>query len=73
VRDKIKAALQRLRAALAAGLRAVPGMVSLRDLLCFGGLGCVGYGLSLVSEPAAWCVVGAVLFWLSVRRLDGPA
>lgn len=39
----------------------------LRDVFVFGGVGMVGYGISLVSPPAAWVVVGLSFFWLGVR------
>ena len=41
--------------------------VDLRDLCVFGGIGMVGHGISLVSPPAAWVVVGLAFFWLGVR------
>ena len=63
MRERLKAA------ALFAGK-----LVDLRDLVSIAGLGCVGYGLSLVYVPAAWIAVGAALFWLAVRRrTDGAA
>lgn len=50
------ALLQKLRAA-----------VDLRDAFAFGGLAMVGYGLHAIYPPAAWIVVGAVLFWIGSR------
>ena len=38
----------------------------LRDMLLFGGLALVGYGLSMVSLPAAFIVPGAVLAGVSI-------
>lgn len=43
-------------------------LVDLRDLLAFGGLAMIGYGLALVYVPLAWLAVGAVLFWLGAGR-----
>ena len=45
----------------------VAAAIDLRDLLAFGGLGLVAYGLLAVYAPAAPIVVGAVLFWMGVR------
>lgn len=50
-----------------AGLKRLRSPVDLRDLMVFGGIGMVGYGISLVHPPAAWVVVGVSLFWLGVR------
>lgn len=41
--------------------------IDMRDVITFGGLGMLGYGLHLVCPPAAWVVVGCLLFWLGVR------
>ncbi len=54
-------------------LKALGGAVSLRDLTCFGGLACIGYGVGQVHEPAAWTVVGLLLFLISVGRVNGPS
>lgn len=59
------------RAALAlaaARVRRELAAIELRDVLCFGGLGCVAYGLAQVYVPAAWIVPGVALFWLGVKR-----
>lgn len=50
---------------LAAFVRA---QVDLRDVFCFGGLASVGAGVAQIHVPAALIVVGAVLFWLGVKR-----
>jgi hypothetical protein len=42
------------------------GWFDLSDLLIFGGLGLVGYGISLLSVPIAWIVVGMALFFLGI-------
>lgn len=42
-------------------------LVDLRDGFTFGGLALVGYGLHAIYPPAAFVVVGAVLFWIGVR------
>ncbi len=34
----------------------------LMDLIVFGGIGAIGYGVGKVNEPAAWIVVGVLLF-----------
>lgn len=36
-------------------------MIDLYDVLAIVGLGAMGYGLSMISVPAALCVVGGVL------------
>lgn len=43
----------------------VPDM---QDVLVFGGLASVCWGLAQVYPPAAWIVGGAVLFWLGIKR-----
>lgn len=43
-------------------------LLELRDVLAFGGLAMVGYGLALVYAPLAWIAVGAVLFWLAAGQ-----
>lgn len=43
------------------------GLVDLRDGFAFGGLALVGYGLYAVYPPAAFIVVGAVLFWMGAH------
>lgn len=43
-----------------------PG-VDLRDVLVFGGIGCMAYGAGLVYPPAGWLVAGGLTFWLGVR------
>jgi hypothetical protein len=40
----------------------------MRDAFVFGGLGLIGYGIAQVYPPAAYIVVGVVLFWLGARR-----
>ena len=52
---------------LIAGLKRLRPDIDLRDVLVFGGIGMVGYGISMVSPPAAWVVVGLASFWLGVR------
>ncbi|NKE64516.1 hypothetical protein RAMLITH_01675 [Ramlibacter sp. RBP-2] len=47
-------------------------LVDLRDLLAFGGLAMIGYGLALVYVPLAWVAVGAVLFWLGAGSVTLP-
>lgn len=42
--------------------------VELRDVLVFGGIGMVGYGIAAIFPPAAWIFCGAAIFWLGVRR-----
>lgn len=42
--------------------------VDLRDVFVFGGLAAVGYGIAQIHVPAAWIVVGAIVFVLGVRR-----
>jgi len=42
-------------------------LFDLRDVIAFGGLGMVAYGVHLIYQPAAFIVCGAVLFWLGAR------
>lgn len=37
------------------------------DLFVFGGLACTACGVAQIYTPAAWIVVGVVLFWLGMR------
>lgn len=59
-------------AAIARTAWAVAGFVreelGLREVLVIGGLASVGHGIHLIHQPAAWIVVGAVVFLLGVRR-----
>lgn len=64
MRDKLKK--------IAAQVRRLPPP-DLRDVLCFGGLGFVFYGLHQFAPPLAWVVVGGALFWLSLRSANGTA
>lgn len=48
-------------------LRQLVALFDLRDTIAFGGLGMVGYGISMIYPPAAYIVCGAVLFWLGAR------
>lgn len=43
-------------------------VVDIRDLFCFGGLAMVGYGTHQIYPPAAWIVVGVVLYWIGIRN-----
>ena len=56
------------RLALAAALSALLRNVELRDVLCFGGLAMLGYGLYLVYPPACWVVIGGVLHLMGRPR-----
>jgi len=47
---------------------ALAKVLDLRDLFVFGGLGSVGYGIAQINGPAAWIVIGAVVFLLAIRR-----
>lgn len=40
----------------------------LRDAFVFGGIALVGYGIGQIYAPAAYIVIGGVLFWLGVRK-----
>lgn len=48
-------------------LRQFVELFDLRTTVSLGGLGMVGYGLSLIYPPAAYIVCGAALFWLGAR------
>lgn len=40
--------------------------IDFSDVLIFIGLALAGYGISLISVPATWIVVGIVLFLLGI-------
>lgn len=42
--------------------------LDIRDLFTFGGLAMVGNGTHMIYPPAAWIVVGAVLYWIGIRH-----
>jgi len=42
--------------------------IDLRDAFAFGGLAMLGYGTHAIYPPAAWILVGGVLFLIGVRR-----
>jgi hypothetical protein len=57
------------RAVLAvARVQNLSDVLNLRDVFVFSGLAAVGYGVAQVSVPAAWVVVGGIVFLLGVRR-----
>jgi len=60
--------LQTIKQGMARALRLLRTVIALRDLFMFSGLTGMFYGIWQVYPPAAWVVVGAVLFWLAVRR-----
>lgn len=41
--------------------------IETRDVITFGGLAMVGFGLHSVYPPASFVVCGAALFWLGIR------
>jgi hypothetical protein len=49
-------------------LAGLAGVIDLRDMIGFGGLGMVFYGLYQVHQPAAYIVVGAALFMMALAR-----
>jgi TctA family transporter len=50
-----------IRSVVSRGIRAIRRELDARDLVFVAGLGMLGYGVALVSVPAACAVVGAVL------------
>lgn len=40
--------------------------IDLSDVQTYGGLALLGYGISLLSVPVAWIVVGAALFFIGL-------
>jgi hypothetical protein len=48
-------------------LKKLANLLDMRDLLTFGGLGLLGYGLYLVHPASAMIVMGALIFWLGAR------
>jgi hypothetical protein len=48
-------------------LNSLASLLDVRDVLTFGGLGVLGYGLYLIQPAAAFVVMGALLFWLGAR------
>ncbi len=59
-----------MKAAIELAWKRLQAEFGLRELFVFGGLASAVYGISQVSEPAAWVIGGAVLFWLGVRRVN---
>jgi hypothetical protein len=49
-------------------LSKLANLLELRDVLAFGGLGVMCYGLHLVYPPAAYIAGGAVMLWLGAGR-----
>lgn len=49
-------------------MKQLANLLDLRDVLAFGGLGMVAYGLWLIYPPASWIGTGAALFWLGAGR-----
>lgn len=52
---------------LVSGIKRLRSPIDLRDCLVFGGIGMVGYGLSMIFLPASFIFCGLALFWLGVR------
>ncbi len=48
-------------------IESIAKAIDLSDLFAFGGLACLGYGLHAVYPPAAWIVIGAILFRIGTR------
>jgi hypothetical protein len=48
-------------------LNLLANLLDVRDVIAFGGLAVLCYGLHLVYPPAAFIVGGAVMFWLGAR------
>ena len=48
-------------------VKKIGGTVDLRDVFTFGGLGLVGFGVFMIYPPAAYIVVGGVLFLIGIR------
>lgn len=42
--------------------------MDMRDIHAYGGLMMLGFGLHEISPPAAWSVLGLIVFWIGVRR-----
>jgi len=60
--------IQTLKQGTERALRLLRDAFDVRDLFMLSGLSGMFYGIWQVYPPAAWMVVGAVLFWLAVRR-----
>lgn len=54
-----------MRGAAAVGSR-LSDAIDLRDVVVFGGLAAIVYGVSLVHEPSAWIVGGSAAFGMGV-------
>jgi len=59
---------KKLAAQLGPRVKQLAAQIDLRDVFVFGGLAMVGYGVHCIYPPAAWIVVGTVLFWVGGRR-----
>lgn len=42
-------------------------------VLVIGGIGCAGYGIWQVYEPAAYIFVGVAMVWMGLPDKTGPA
>lgn len=58
---------QRVVALISAVRDRVGSALELRDIFWISGLASATYGISMVYEPAAWIVCGAVVFWMGLR------
>jgi hypothetical protein len=66
--NRFHALLGKATAAARSAIRAAAALFDLRDLHAYVGLVLIGVGLDAVYPPAAWVVVGTILFWLGVRK-----
>lgn len=48
-------------------VRTLAGLVALEDVLVFGGIAAVCYGLASIYPPAAWIFGGLVSTWLGLK------
>ncbi len=47
---------------------AIAETIGLREVLVFGGLSAIAYGVAQMHVPSAWIVVGGLLLLLGLRR-----
>jgi hypothetical protein len=56
-----------------AAISTIGDIIGLQELFIFSGLGAVGYGVAQIYPPAAWIVVGAVVFLIGMIGFIGKA
>lgn len=66
--SKLRATIQEMASQVREAASAAFKYFDLRDAHVYGGIASIGYGLSGISQPAAFAVCGLLLFLIGVRR-----